>query len=1056
MARVNSPVDFRQLGAGWAVKEREGGRSFAVLDKEVEVSPNDDRQYRFLTLKNGLKALLISDKTSDKAAAALGVQVGHLSDPDDLPGLAHFCEHMLFLGTERFPDEKEYKTYLSQNSGGSNAYTSLDETVYHFDCSPAGLPGALARHSQFFTAPLFDASCTDREVNAVDSEFRRNLQLDARRLFQLGKAVSSPDSVYWKFGTGSKETLWLEPREKGVDVRARLLEWYNENYSANLMSLVVLSNHSLDDLASMVVSEYSDVPNANLAVPDYPDPPITAKEGQTEVSYRTVKDTPQLRIEFGLPDLREQYATKPGRYLSHYFGHEGPGSILAELKARGWATSLSASSSNGGRGFDFMRVNVNLTATGLKHYKSVLSIFFSYVDLLKTTPPQQWAWEEMQQLGRIAWRWKEKGQPQSAVRNLASQLGEALYPLEKQLVGPWYAEKWDAQVVKDALDRLTVDNCRVFVGSKEPLEGRGFWKKTEKYYGTEYDTYPLDLAQLKAPLSPPANLALPDRNIFIPSKLELVTKEAAKEPAPRPMLTRKTATSRLWVKTDDQWLVPRGTAYFLLRSPLADHTARHAVLTQLFTSLVEEALVTYAYDATLAGLDYSLGTEATGVLLVISGYTDKLPLLLRVVLEKLKGLQVDPNMFELVHDRLVRAYKNANLNNPYQIADSHLRRLTRQTYWTWEERLEALQGLTPSDVEKHAATLLSELSIDSLVHGNFVKDEASAMLASAEEILQNKAADPADNDFHRALVLPEGSTTFYRPLVPSPENVNSAANIYYQVGAATDHEALAKLSLFAQIAKVPVFSTLRTVEQLGYIVSSSTWVINAFAGFRVILQSERTAEYLDERVDALWASFGEHLEKMTEEEFNKERESLALKKLENPKNLGQETTRFWQEVDSGELDFFYRDRQASLIRGLSKGDIAAFFERFISPSSASRTKLSILMRSQRLQPAALEPFLAAVRAAYPPEVADEAAALAASKPTLAQLDDFVGSKSTSGSSSDESVREELEKLRGPVKLPEGAKELREEEVVSFLQSLPKAEGYRPVATFDEDLQKAHL
>lgn len=77
------------------------------------------------------------------------MQVGHLSDPDDLPGLAHFCEHsasspaslsapvrrrltsthpaVLFLGTEKHPDESEYKTYLSRNSGSSNAYTSLAE-----------------------------------------------------------------------------------------------------------------------------------------------------------------------------------------------------------------------------------------------------------------------------------------------------------------------------------------------------------------------------------------------------------------------------------------------------------------------------------------------------------------------------------------------------------------------------------------------------------------------------------------------------------------------------------------------------------------------------------------------------------------------------------------------------------------------------------------------------------------------------------------------------------------------------------------------------------------
>lgn len=92
---------------------------------------------------------------------------------------------------------------------------------------------------------------------------------------------------------------------------------------------------------------------------------LTPAELNTEISYRTIKDVPTLRIEFPLPDLREFWASKPGRFIAHYVGHEGPGSILAELKKLGWATSLSASSSNGSPGFEFFRININLTAIGL-------------------------------------------------------------------------------------------------------------------------------------------------------------------------------------------------------------------------------------------------------------------------------------------------------------------------------------------------------------------------------------------------------------------------------------------------------------------------------------------------------------------------------------------------------------------------------------------------------------------------------------------------------------------------------------------------------------------
>ena len=96
----------------------------ARLLGEVLKSPVDTkREYRALELSNELKVILVSDPATDKAAAALNVMVGSMSDPEHLPGLAHYLEHMLFLGTEKYPEENSYAKYLSENAGSSNAYT---------------------------------------------------------------------------------------------------------------------------------------------------------------------------------------------------------------------------------------------------------------------------------------------------------------------------------------------------------------------------------------------------------------------------------------------------------------------------------------------------------------------------------------------------------------------------------------------------------------------------------------------------------------------------------------------------------------------------------------------------------------------------------------------------------------------------------------------------------------------------------------------------------------------------------------------------------------------
>ncbi|KNC71979.1 hypothetical protein SARC_15476, partial [Sphaeroforma arctica JP610] len=74
----------------------------------IQLGASEKRQHEYLELDNGLKVLLVSDPKADKAAAALDVHVGHLHDPKELPGLAHFCEHLLFLGTEKYPKENVF------------------------------------------------------------------------------------------------------------------------------------------------------------------------------------------------------------------------------------------------------------------------------------------------------------------------------------------------------------------------------------------------------------------------------------------------------------------------------------------------------------------------------------------------------------------------------------------------------------------------------------------------------------------------------------------------------------------------------------------------------------------------------------------------------------------------------------------------------------------------------------------------------------------------------------------------------------------------------------
>lgn len=67
----------------------------------LEKPETDDREYRVIELSNKLEALLVHDNKTDKASAALNVNVGNFSDEEDMPGMAHAVEHLLFMGTKK-------------------------------------------------------------------------------------------------------------------------------------------------------------------------------------------------------------------------------------------------------------------------------------------------------------------------------------------------------------------------------------------------------------------------------------------------------------------------------------------------------------------------------------------------------------------------------------------------------------------------------------------------------------------------------------------------------------------------------------------------------------------------------------------------------------------------------------------------------------------------------------------------------------------------------------------------------------------------------------------
>ncbi|VDM18659.1 unnamed protein product [Hydatigera taeniaeformis] len=336
---------------------------------EVVKSSADFKSYRFTQLANGLRAMLISslkpgetvDSDSDsesevleqceeeeaachdgngsksamrKSAAALCVNVGYFTDPLEAQGLAHFLEHMVFMGSEKYPRENDFDDYVEHRGGSSNACTDGDYTMFFFDIQRSHFEEALDKFANFFIAPLLSQDCVDRELEAVHSEFELCKADDTCRLDHLLSSFAKEGSPYRTFGVGNRTSLRDKPSAAGTNVYELLRKFQLKYYNAPLMTLAVESKDTLDHLESMVNEIFGPISNRNCEAPDlsaYVNPfPSTVYKKMYKVC--PVKETVSISFVWSLPPMHSHYRSAALKFVASIVGHEGKGSLVAYLR----------------------------------------------------------------------------------------------------------------------------------------------------------------------------------------------------------------------------------------------------------------------------------------------------------------------------------------------------------------------------------------------------------------------------------------------------------------------------------------------------------------------------------------------------------------------------------------------------------------------------------------------------------------------------------------------------------------------------------------------------
>lgn len=885
-------------------------------------SPNDHRQYRTFTLPNELRVLVISDPQTDKAAASLDVYVGSSSDPADRQGLAHFLEHMLFLGTEKYPEPGEYQSFISAHGGSHNAYTAFEHTNYFFDIDKDYLEPALARFAQFFVAPLFNPEYVERERNAVDSEFQLRRKSDGRRVFAAFKEALNPRHPLSDFDIGSLQTLADRP---GSDVRDELVAFYRQHYSANIMTLVVLGREPPDVLERWTRERFSAVRNTHAKPLDIEQPLFEKGRLPVWLNVVPIKEKRELSLSFPIPPLLDHYRSKPVGYIANLLGHEGKGSLLSLLKEKGWAEGLSAGAGLNNRNNATVEVSVSLTEDGLNHVDDIISYTFEYIDLVRKSGVERWIFDEQRRLSEIDFRFQEKQRPIGYVSSLAHNL--QIYPATDVLRGPYEMENYDPALIDRYLDLLRPQNMLVTLVAKG-LETSA----VTPWFDAPYEMRPVPqatLARWAAGVSGESALALPQPNPFIPEDLAVNPFDDA---TPKPVRALEQPGLELWFQQDADFPVPRSDFFFSVRSNLANDTPEHAVLTRLYVKLVNEQLNEFAYPARLAGLDYRLYKHIRGFTVRISGYDDKQELLLRRIVAALRNPQISDERFAIFKERLARVLNNRKEDSPYSQTIDEVNDILLMPHWTEQQRLAALQPLGPDDLRSFVPKLLGKIELVALAHGNLRRDEALHMAGVLKETLLEPAI-PAQVSGGKVVKLDPGVRYVREVDVDQPD---SAVTVYFQ-GDERSFEKRAQAGLLAQILSAPFYQELRTEKQLGYVVFVQAMPLLDVPGIAFIVQSPVADPIeLERDVEQFVSAYAAKLEAMSGEEFATQKKGLVTRILQNEERLSERTDRYWNEIDRERYGFDTRERLAAAVRAIDKPELERAYRELLLGSTQKR------------------------------------------------------------------------------------------------------------------------
>ncbi|EFJ44956.1 hypothetical protein VOLCADRAFT_94765 [Volvox carteri f. nagariensis] len=932
------------------------------------------RSYEVLTVGGdgeapGARFLLVSDPEAVFAAVCLNMQAGYFDDPPDVPGFAHWLEHAVHLGSVRYPDDKDYKYYLSQHGGTSNASTGMVHTCYHFTVASAHLRGALDRMARFFIDPLLRRDSILREAENIHAEFSRNCNSDARKLLQLRRSAAG--GLLAKFSTGNAATLLQLPAAAGLDVPAALAAFWRRRYQAGALCGCVVGPQPLSELSVLVREAFGDLR-------------LRAGEGEEGGQGQGQGQGQGPGCGFG--------GSGSGGVVRPH-GQQGPQQQLQDEAAAGLAEpepvpvgapetadvggaeETAAAAAAAAAAVQIGRKEEGgVSAAEIRQLRQLEVVWYLPYGMMEDIRSKPWRWA-----GHVLGH-EGRGSLAALLRGagLAQELTTG--PFDEVRLGRGFLFWGVTVTLSEAGLRRAEDVVRLVFAAVRAMRSlgeeqrRSVWGEVAAAAAVRWQyqdrTAPLDLArdvaqrlhyfEPEAVLSGNALLyeydgAALERflsyitpqncNVFLsdsflsdrtdrvepwygarysvePLNFELYDSDAAACVAGggAAAACSSPASASASAAHDDD-IVGETHVYVHLITRAVYETPDAWVTARLACRLLEELLQPDVYDAQLVGTSYSLSASETGLHLSFHGFSDVVVKLVEMVAAAMAGVTLAQVEGRPVRDTCWPATRILLLApeaaEPASPGPEQQRKRQEKEGEGITEPASSSANTSPTSnstaVAAAAALPPPPPPVDLQEAGKAVQsDRGDGGLHGGGAGRGAATAGPTDSGSGSGVRGGGGVCGpvlwRYVPANPNPSNTNSAVFFLCQVGEddPLDVRPAVLLDLFTKVASKPAFHELRTRQRLGYVVSLTKHRLGG--GMGLALVPERLASF---------------------------KASLEEKYLEPPRSLAEAAGNCWRPIRYRSYDFCKGQRKAEALRSLGLQDLVCFFDQHVCPTSPS-------------------------------------------------------------------------------------------------------------------------